>query len=89
MSIAAYSVAMNYLKDYVVGFCRCDYKLAHLFRTEKFLAKLDYKLPEVELLAEGPINESVLGYVYFQKKTKTKDFFRVLDKHLVPSKILQ
>ena len=31
----------------------------------------------------------MFGYVYLQKKTNKKDFFRVLDKHLVPSRFLQ
>ena len=78
MSIVAYNAAMNYLKDYVAEFCRCNFELAHLFGTEKFLAKIDYKLLEAEILAEGPINEPMLGYIYLQKKTNKKEFFRVL-----------
>lgn len=42
-----------------------------------------------EILAEGQIDEPMLGYVYMQRKTNKKDFFEVLDKHLVPSKALQ
>ena len=75
MSIDAYSVTMNYLQDYVAEFCRCDFELAHLFGTEYFLANIDYKLPKVEILAEGPIDEPVLGYVYMKKKANKKDLF--------------
>ena len=85
MSMAAYSVAICYLKDYVAEFCRCEFELDHLFEIEQFLAKIDYKMPEAEILVEGPIYEPVLGYVYLQKK----DFFHFLDKHLVPSKALK
>lgn len=70
-------------------FFRCDFELAHLFGTKKFLAKIDYKPPEAKILAEGPIDEPMLGYVYLENKTNKKDFFRFLDKHLVPSKALQ
>ena len=86
MSIVAYNSAMSYVKDYVAEFCRCDFELDHLFGTKKFLEKIDYKLPEAKMLVEGPIDEPVLGYVYFQMKTNKKDFFQFLDKHLVPSK---
>ena len=60
---------MNYLKDYVVEFCRCDFEVAHLIRTEKLLEKIDCKLPEAEILAEEPINEPILGDIYLEKKT--------------------
>lgn len=63
--------------------------MAYLFGTEKYLAKIDFVLPEAELLAEGPIDEPVLGFVHKQQKWNKKDFFRVLDKHLVPTKVLQ
>ena len=49
---------------YVAKFCRCNFELAHLFETEKYLASIDFKLPEVEILAEGPIDEPMLGLVY-------------------------
>lgn len=68
-NIGAYNVALSFLKDYVAEFSRCDFELAHLFETEKFLANIDFNLPEAELLAEGRIDEPVLGYVYLQKKT--------------------
>lgn len=45
ISIEAYNVALSFLKDYVAEFCWCDFELAHLFGTEKFLAKIDFKLP--------------------------------------------
>ena len=80
---------MNYLKEYFSEFCRCDFELAHLFGTKKLLAKIDYKLPEAETLAEPPIDELVQGYVYLQKNTNKKDFFWVLDKNLIPTRILQ
>ena len=57
MSITAYSVAMNFLKDEFDEVCRCDSELAHLFRTKKILAKINYKLPEAKIMAEGPIDE--------------------------------
>lgn len=41
------------------------------------------------MLAEGPFKELELGYVYLKKMTDQKEFFRALDKHLVPAKILQ
>ena len=80
---------MNFLKNYVVEFCRCDFELAHLFGTEKLLEKNNYKLLEAKFLAEGRIEEPVLKYVYLQKKTNKKDFFQVLYKHPVPTKKLQ
>ena len=88
LSIRAYHIVLSFLKDYVVELCRCDFELAHLFGTKKFLAKIYFKLLEEEILDEGPIDESVLGFIYMQKKTNYKDFLRVLDKHLVPSKAL-
>lgn len=63
---------MNYLKDYVAEFYRCDFQLAYLFKTKTFLAMINYKLPEADILAEGAINEPVLGYVYFKKEYKEK-----------------
>lgn len=89
INIVAYISAMNYLKDYVIQFCKCDFKSDHPFGTKKFLAKVDLKLPEAEILAERPIDEHGLGYVYLQKKTNKKDFFRVLDKHLDRPKAFQ
>lgn len=80
---------MNFLKDYVVEFYRCDFELSALFETEKLLAKIDYKLSEAEILAEGPIDKHVLGYVYLQKNNNKKDNFRIIDKHLVPTNIIQ
>ena len=88
VSMGAYHTALSFLKDYVAQLW-CDYELAHLFGTENFLAKIDYVLPEVDLLTEGPIDETMLGFVYKQRKTNKKDFFRVLDEHLVPTKGLQ
>lgn len=87
--MGAYNAALNFLKGYVAEFCRCDYELAHLFGTANFLAKIEITLPESNLLAKGPIDEPVLGFVYKPKKSSKKDFFWVLDKHLVPTKALQ
>ena len=64
LGIGAYHATLSFLKDYVAKLCRCDYKLAHLFGTKNFLAKIDFVLQEVELLAEGPIDEPVLGFVF-------------------------
>lgn len=54
-SIRAYSVAINFLKDFVVEFCRPDIEFAQLFGTENVLVKITYELPEAQILAEGPI----------------------------------
>lgn len=89
LSMGAYDVTLSFLKDYVVEFRRCDFELAHLFRTEKHLAKIDFKLPKVEILAEGFIDELVLEFVHLQRKINKRDFFHVLDKHLVPTKALR
>lgn len=89
LSMGGYHASLGFLKDYVVEFCRCDYELAYLFGTKKYLAKINFVLPEVELLAKGPIDEHVLGYVYKQQKSNKKDFFRFFDKLLVPTKFLQ
>lgn len=62
----------------------------HIYSELKnFLAKIDYKLSIEESLAEGLTDEPVLGYGYMQKKNNKKDFFWVLEKHLVPTRILQ
>ena len=89
LSMGSYHAALSFLKDYVAEFCRCDFELAHLIRTEKYLVKIDFNLVEAEIMAEGPINEPVLGFVYLQRKTNKKYLCRVLDKHLVPTKVLQ
>ena len=60
-----------------------------MFGTEKVLAKISCELPEAQFLAEGPIEELKLGYIYLIKKTNKKEFFQVLDKNLVASSILQ
>ena len=62
--------------------------LAHLYGTEDFIAKITFVLPEAELLEEGPIDDPVLGFVYTTRKTNKKEFFCVLDKHLVSTKAL-
>ena len=80
---------MNLLKDYVAEFCGSDIEFTHLIKTVNLLAKITYELPESQILAEGPIKEPDLGYVCLKKMTNRKEFFRVLDKHLVPSNILQ
>ena len=89
MSIVAYTTVMNFLKDYVVEFCRSYFELVRLFGTKKLLGKIDYKLLEAKILLEGHVEEPELGYVYLQRKTNKKYFFRVLDINLVPSKIIQ
>lgn len=89
LNMGAYHSALSFLKDYVVEFCKCDYELPHMLKTDKLLAKIHFKLPEAEILAEGRIDEPVLGFVYDQRKTNQKDFFRVQDKYLVPIKALQ
>lgn len=88
MRITPYSVIMNFIKNYVAEFCQCDFNFTHVFGTEKILAKINYELPEAQVLVKRPIEEPNLGYVYLKKKTNKRDFFRVLEKHLVPSKIL-
>ena len=89
ISMGAYNAALSFLKDYVAEFCRRDCELAQLFGTEDFVAKIEYVPQETELLAEGPIDDSILGFVYKTKKRNKKDFFRVLDKHLVPTTTLK
>ena len=89
LSIGAYHSALSFLNNYVAEFYKCDYELAHMFEIEKFLAKINFRLPKVEILAEGPIDEPVLGFVFHQRKTNQNDFFRVQDKHLFPTKTLQ
>ena len=42
---------------------------------QDFIGKIEYVLPEVELLSEGPIDDSVLGFIYKIRKTNKKDFF--------------
>lgn len=79
---------MNFMKDYVAEFCSFDILFTQLFEIENILAKITYELFEAQILAEGPIEEPELGYVYFKKNTNQKEFFRALEKHLVPSKIL-
>lgn len=89
LSIGAYNVATNFFKDYEVEFCISDIEFEHMFGTEIILAKITYELPEAQILAEGSIEETKFGYIYLKKKINQKEFFRALDKHLVPSKILQ
>ena len=64
ISMGAYHAALSFLKDYVVEFFRHDYELAHLFRNEDFVGKIEYMLQEAELLDEGPIDDPVLVFVY-------------------------
>ena len=45
-SIISYSVAINFLKDYVAGFYRSDIEFARLFGIESVLAKLTFELPK-------------------------------------------
>lgn len=74
MSTTVNSDSMSYLKDRVAEFCRCDFELVHFFGNEKFLAKIDFKLTEEDILEKGPIDEPVFGYLYLQKNTNMKDF---------------
>lgn len=87
-SMGAYHASMNFLRDYVVEFCRCDYELASLNGTQDYVKKIEFVLPEADLLVEGPIDDPVLGFVYKPRSTNKKDFFRVQDKNLVPTKAL-
>ena len=73
--MGAYHAALSFLKDYVAEFCRCDYELAHLYRTKDFVATTNFVLPEAEMLADGPINDPVLGFVYTTKKSNKKYCF--------------
>lgn len=89
MSIEAYIVEMNFLKDYIVEFSISYIEFAHLFGTESILESITTELLEAQILVEGPIEEPLLDYVYLKKKTNQKELLRFLDKHLVPTKILQ
>ena len=75
LSIRAYSVVINLLKDYVSKFYRSDIEFAHVFRIENMLAKISCELLEAQILSEGPIEEPELGYIYMRKKTNRKDFY--------------
>lgn len=66
---------------------RCN--VCSSFWKRKIFTKITTKHPKAQILAEGPIVEPTLGYIYLTKKTNQKEFFQILDKHLVPSKILQ
>ena len=72
--MGAYHAALSFLKDYVAEFCRCDYELTHLYGTEDCVVKIDFVLTEAELLADGPIDDPVLGFVNTTRNTN-KDFF--------------
>lgn len=71
-SIRAYNVTINFLKDYATEFHMSDIEFSHLFSTENVLAKITYELHEAQILAEIPIEEPGLGYVYLEKKTNGK-----------------
>ena len=62
--MGAYHATLSFLKDYIAEFCRRDYELAHLYGTEQYVAKIDFVLSKAELLADGPIEEPVLGFVH-------------------------
>ena len=68
--MGAYHATLSFLKDYVAEFCRCDFELAHLLGTKKYLAKINFKLLEADILAKGSIDEPVLGFVYHQSCIK-------------------
>ena len=88
-SIGPFNIAISFLKDYISKYCRADVEFAHLFRTENLLARNSTELPEAQILTKGPIKEPEFGFVYLKKKINQKEFSRVLDKQLVPTKILQ
>ena len=87
-SIGAYNSTIIFLKDYIAKFFRSDVEVDHIFGTENQLAKITTELPKALILTEGPIEEPELDYIYLKKKLNQKEFFRVMDKHLVPTKIL-
>lgn len=89
LSIGAYNAAISFPKYYIAEFCRSDIEFAHFFRMENILAKITTKLLKAQILAEGPIKQPELDYFYLKKKTNRKELFRVLDKDLVPIKMLQ
>lgn len=62
---------------------------AHPVRIKNLLAKINTNLLVEQILAEGSIEEPELRFIYLKKARNQKEFFRVLDKHLVPTKILQ
>lgn len=64
-------------------------ELAHQFKTNKTLSPISTDLEGIYLLKEGPIRDPKIGYVYMKKSWNKKDFFRVRDRHLVPTTILQ
>lgn len=60
----------------------------HLFRTKKTPSPVSTDLEGIDFLNEGPIRDLELRFVYMTKSLNTKDFFKVRDKYLVPTKIL-
>lgn len=88
-SIGAFTIALNFLKDYIVEFGRSNVEFDPIFRTDKLLAPIDTSLEEIDLLDEGPISEAKLGYIYKKKISKNKEFFRSVEKHLVHTDVLQ
>ena len=75
ISMGAYHATLSFLKDYVAEFCHCDFELAHVDRTEQFFSKINFVLLEAEILADGPIEEPVLGFVCTTRNTNKKDYF--------------
>ena len=66
-----------------------DVDFSPFFETEKLFAPINIKLEEVDLLIEGPMIAPELGYVYMKKNSNKKENFRVKQKHLVYTNMLQ
>lgn len=78
---------MIFLKDWIAEFGRSDVEFASLFGTKKLLDLINIELDKIDLLSEGPITNPDLQYK--RKNSEKKELFRVAQKHLVYTSMLQ
>ncbi|CAH1453729.1 unnamed protein product [Lactuca virosa] len=66
-----------------------DVQFAPMFKTEKLLALVDTLLEEIDLLDEGLVSEPELAYIYMNKNSEKKEFFRAWQRHLVHTSVIE
>lgn len=49
--VGANKSEISFFKDYIAKYCRSDLEITHLFKTEKYQAKITTKLPEAQIIA--------------------------------------
>lgn len=61
--MGAFSAANIFLDDYIAEFGRSNVQFSSFFKTDKLHAPIVKLLEEIDLLDEGPVLESKLGYI--------------------------